>query len=118
MMILYQSSSNHQDFHYDRYQYQRLLHQHIGNVNDAIAEGKDIKIISFDELLKILNVTDEELSTMPFPDASSFYKKAKPRQRAKKKEPKFEKEEFKGPTLGDLFPDLFKKIKNENDEDK
>ncbi|CCZ85548.1 dNA polymerase III epsilon subunit [Firmicutes bacterium CAG:631] len=88
------------------------------HVNDVIAEGKNIKIISFDELLKILNVTEEELSTMPFPDASSFYKKAKPRQRAKKKEPKFEKKEFKGPTLGDLFPDLFKKLKNEIDEDK
>lgn len=45
------------------------------HVNDAIAEGKDIKTISFDELLKILKVTDETLSTMPFPDASSFYKK-------------------------------------------
>ena len=87
------------------------------HVNDAITEGKDIKIISFDELLKILNVTEEELSTMPFPDASSFYKKAKPRQRAKKNEPKFEKEEFKGPTLGDLFPDLFEKLKNEIDEE-
>lgn len=63
------------------------------HVNDAIAEGKDIKIISFDELLKILNVTEKELSTMPFPDASSFYKK--PKQRQKKKEPKFKKEEFK-----------------------
>ena len=88
------------------------------HVNDAIAEGKDIKIISFDELLKILNVTEEELSTMPFPDASSFYKKLKPRKRGKKKEPKFEKEEFKGPTLGDLFPDLFEKIRNELDEEK
>lgn len=86
------------------------------HVNDAITEGKDIKIISFDELLKILNVTEEELSTMPFPDASSFYKKPKPRQRVKKKEPKFEKEEFKGPTLGDLFPDLFEKLRNELDE--
>ena len=87
------------------------------HVNDAIAEGKDIKIISFDELLKILNVTEEELSTMPFPDASSFYKKPKTRQRGKKKEPKFEKEEFKGPTLGDLFPDLFEKLRNELDEE-
>ena len=66
---------------------------------------------------KILNVTEEELSTMPFPDASSFYKKPRPRQRVKKKEPKFEKEEFKGPTLGDLFPDLFEKLRNELDEE-
>ena len=42
-------------------------------VNDAIAEGKSIKIISFDELLKILNVSEEELSMMPFPDLSSSY---------------------------------------------
>ena len=37
--------------------------------------------------------------------------------RGKKKEPKFEKEEFKGPTLGDLFPDLFEKLRNELDEE-
>ena len=55
---------------------------------------------------------------MPFPDASSFYKKLKPRQRGKKKEPKFEKEEFKGPTLGDSFPDLFEKLRNELDKEK
>ncbi|MDD6250694.1 MAG: exonuclease domain-containing protein [Bacillales bacterium] len=42
-------------------------------VNDEIAEGKKIKIISFDELLKILNVSEEELSMMPFPDLSSSY---------------------------------------------
>lgn len=88
------------------------------HVNDAIVEGKNIKIISFDKLLKILNVTKEELSTMPFPNASCFYKKPKPRQRAKKKRSKFEKEEFKGLTLGDLFSDLFEKLRNEIDEDK
>ena len=88
------------------------------HVNDAIAEGKNIKIISFDEILKILNVTKEELSTMPFPDASSFYKKPRPKQRVKKKESKFEKKEFKGSTLGDLFPDLFEKLRNELDEEK
>ena len=53
------------------------------HVNDAIVEGKNIKIISFDKLLKILNVTKEELSTMPFPNACCFYKKPKPRQRRK-----------------------------------
>ena len=87
-------------------------------VNDAIKEGKDIKIISFDELLKALNVTEEELSAMPFPAPSSFYKKPKPKQRQNKKEPRFEKEELKGPTLEDLFPDLFEKLRNEIDEDK
>lgn len=51
------------------------------HVNDAIKKGKDIKIISFDELLKALNVTEEELSAMPFPDASSFYKKPNPKEK-------------------------------------
>lgn len=69
-------------------------------------------------MLKIINVTEEELNTIPFLDASSFYKKLRPRQRVKKKGPKFEKEEFKGPTLGDLFPDLFEKLRNELDEEK
>ena len=36
----------------------------------------------------------------------------------KKKEPKFEKEEFKGPTLGNLFPCLFEKLRNELDDNK
>ena len=52
----------------NRKSYSRLKY-----VNDAIAEGKKIKIISFDELLKILNVSEEELSMMPFPDLSSSY---------------------------------------------
>ena len=86
-------------------------------MNDAIVEGKDIKTISFDELLKTLNVTEEELSTMPFPDASSFYKKPKPKQKQKKKEPKFEKEKITCPTLGDLFPELFEKLNKEFDEE-
>ena len=88
------------------------------HVNEAIEEGKNIQIISFEELLNILNVKEEDLSSMPFPDENCFYKKPKPRQRQKKKEPKFEKEEFKGSTLGDLFPDLFEKLRNEIDEDK
>ena len=88
------------------------------HVNEAIEEGKNIQIISFEELLNILNVKEEDLSSMPFPDASSFYKKSKSRQRVNKKRPKFETEEFKGPTLGDLFPDLFEKLRNEIDEDK
>lgn len=79
------------------------------HVNEAIEEGKNIQIISFEELLNILNVKEEDLSSMPFPDENSFYKKPKSTQRQKKKEPKFEKKEFKGPTLGDLFPDLFEK---------
>lgn len=82
-------------------------------VNEAIEEGKTIQIISFEELLTILGVTEEDLSSMPFPDESAFYKK--PRQ--KKKTPKIEKPKSKGPTLGDLFPELFEKLKNELPDD-
>ena len=87
-------------------------------VNDAIAEGKNIKIISFDELLKTLNVSAEELSMMPFRDLSSSYNQFKPRQKQKKKEPKFENEELKDLTLGNLFPGLFEKLRYELDDNK
>lgn len=105
---------------------QQVKH-HLGNerfctrlkhVNEAIEEGKIIQIMTFEELLSILGVTEEDLSSMPFSDENCFYKKPKPRQRQKKKEPKFEKEGFKGPTLGDLFPGLFEKLRNELGDDK
>ena len=44
-------------------------------VNKAIAEGKNINIISFTELLKILKITEEKLIKMPFPQKSSFVRK-------------------------------------------
>lgn len=81
------------------------------HVNEAIEEGKTIQIMTFEELLSILGVTEEDLSSMPFPEESSFYKKPRPRQ--KKKTPKIIESKSKGPTLGDLFPELFEKLKNE-----
>ena len=81
------------------------------HVNDAIEEGKSIQIMTFDELLTILDVTEEELSLMPFPEESCFYKKAKPRQ--KEKAPRLEKKKGKGYKLGDLLPDVFEKLKKE-----
>ena len=81
------------------------------HVNEAIAEGKNIQIISFEELLNILNVKEEDLSSMPFPEDSSFYKK--PRSRQKKKAPKIVESKPNCPTLGDLFPEIFEKLKNE-----
>ena len=85
------------------------------HVNEAIEKGKTIQIITFVELLTILGVTEEELSSMSFPEESSFYKKPRPRQ--KKKTPKIEEPKSKGPTLGDLFPELFEKLKNELPDD-
>lgn len=47
-------------------------------VNDAIAQGAQIKIITLDELMSILGVTAEEIDSMPLPDKSLFEKN--PRQ--------------------------------------
>ena len=55
-------------------------------VNEAIEEGKTIQIISFEELLTILGVAEEDLSSMPFPEESTFYKKRRPRQKKKSKD--------------------------------
>ena len=40
-------------------------------VEESIAQGSHIKIISFEELLDILKISNQELSKMPFPDSSS-----------------------------------------------
>lgn len=42
------------------------------SVEESIMQGKNISIISFDKLLEILNITNQELSQMPFPSSSSF----------------------------------------------
>ena len=55
-------------------------------VNEAIEEGNTIQIISFEELLTILGVAEEDLSSMPFPEESTFYKKRRPRQKKKSKD--------------------------------
>lgn len=46
-------------------------------VNKAIADGSNISIIPFDKLLKILEITEEELIEMPFPPESAFVSKQK-----------------------------------------
>ena len=53
-------------------------------VNQAIAEGKQIKIITFEELLSILKTSEEELLKIPFPDESCFLKKNKKRESTRK----------------------------------
>ena len=46
--------------------------QRLKSAEDAIAQGSKIMVISFDELLGILKISNRELSKMPFPDSSSF----------------------------------------------
>lgn len=70
-------------------------------VQEAIANGKNINIITFDELLVLLNTTEEELEKMPMPDESSFLKKKK-----EKKENLayvYSTDRTKGTTIGDIL---------------
>ena len=71
-------------------------------VNQAIENGKKINIISFDELLGILKVTEYQLSQMPFPDESSFLKKEKERK-LKKDKIRYSSEEDITTTIGDIL---------------
>ena len=73
-------------------------------VQDAIKEGKQIQKMSFDELLNILGINEKDLSTMPFPEISSFYKKPKRKNKGNKKLTYETK--IKEQTIGDLFPEL------------
>ncbi len=45
-------------------------------VNEAIANGANIKIITLDELFVLLGTTPDELVQMPFPEAQFFVKKS------------------------------------------
>lgn len=85
------------------------------HVNEAIEKGKVIQIMTFEELLSILGVAEEDLISMPFPEQSSFYKKLRSKQ--KKKEPKIAECKPTGQTLGDYFSDIFEMLKNEIDCD-
>jgi hypothetical protein len=71
-------------------------------VNQAIKNGKQIKIIAFEELLGILKVTEEELNQMPFPDENCFLKKGK-NNRSKKEKVRYSSVEDSTTTIGDIL---------------
>ncbi len=54
-------------------------------VNEAIANGANIKIIALEELFTILGVTPEVLMQMPFPEARFFVKRDNPEKRQAKR---------------------------------
>lgn len=71
-------------------------------VNEAIKNGKEIKIISFMHLLEILQTKEEALSQMLFPEESSFYKRRE--SKLKDKSVDYKKEQKIGSTtIGDFF---------------
>lgn len=82
------------------------------SANDAIAQGKDINIIDFDKLLEILNITNRELTQMPFPDNSSF-------KTDKNKESNLQKKSENITTIGEILKaqgiDLDKLLKFSNE---
>lgn len=71
-------------------------------VNQAIENGKKINIITFEELLEILKVTDKELTQMPFPDESCFLKKRK-ENNLKKEKIRYSSVEDSTTTIGDIL---------------
>ena len=66
-------------------------------VNAANARGAAINIIEFNDLLEILNVTEQDLSKMPFPESSMFVRKQKTALSTT------QHKESSGITLGDIF---------------
>jgi len=88
-------------------------------VNEAINNGSNIKIILFNEFLKMLNTNEEELDNMPMVSFDCLYRedavikdkktlRALNKGQSKKKE---SKPNTDGATLGDMFADFFKDFK-------
>lgn len=91
-------------------------------VNKAVEEGANIKIVSFDEFVEMLGLTEQQLDELPMVSFDCLY-----REDANIKDPKSKKyfsrkntinepvivhNEAKT-TMGDLFGDLFTKIKED-----
>jgi len=76
-------------------------------VNEAISQGKAIQIINFNELLNILETTENELANMPFPEESAFFKRRQPR---KLNTNYTDKQSSSGVTIGELLKAQGKKI--------
>ena len=76
---------------------------------EELENGKDIKIISFAELLLMLNITMEELNNMPMVSL-----KEEKIEKVEKEEKPIKKEKVQeGNSLKSLFGDLFEKLKEE-----
>ena len=91
-------------------------------VNKAVEEGSNIKIISFDEFVGMLGLTEQELDELPMVSFDCLYredaiiKDPKAKKHVSRKntasEPVAVPNEQKT-TLGDLFGDLFAKLKED-----
>ena len=81
-------------------------------VNEAIQNGKQIEIISFEKLLEILDTSEQKLQETNFPDKTSFFKKQKKPVKKQEKSNDYIDKTDTSNTLGDLFPDIFEKLRN------
>lgn len=69
-------------------------------IDEAISQGKAIQIISFRELLNVLETTEEELVQTPFPEESAFIKQRQPR---KQNTNYTDSQAFSGISIGELL---------------
>jgi hypothetical protein len=91
-------------------------------VNKAVEEGANIKIVSFDEFVGMLGLTEQQLDELPMVSFDCLYredaiiKDPKAKRHFSRKntinEPVIVPNESKT-TLGDLFGDLFAKLKED-----
>lgn len=89
-------------------------------VNEATKKGHKIKVISFNDFLKMIDLTEEELDNLPMVSFDCLYKEdaiikdSKMKryiEKEKEKEVVLASVEEEGTTLGDLFGDLFADLK-------
>jgi len=75
-------------------------------VKEAIEQGNKIDIITFEELLAILNVQEEDLLKFPFPDESNFMVRDSLKRKEKREKKSQEHKKSKtGISLGEILVD-------------
>lgn len=88
-------------------------------VTEACNNGSKIEIISFESFMDMLGITEKQLDEMPMVSFDCLYredaKTKKILQNKVKQEAKADSSNSTGTTVGDLFPDLFKKLKGEDE---
>lgn len=93
-------------------------------VTEGCTNGSKIKIISFESFMDMLGISEQQLNDMPMVSFDCLYRedaiikdsKTKKLLQTKNKQGiKINVSSDTGTTLGDLFPDLFKKLKGEED---
>lgn len=93
------------------------------HVTEANNNGSNIKIITFNDFLKIINISEDELNALPMPSFDCLYREdaiIKDRKtlsliKNNKVKPKLTKDDD-SVTLGDMFKDFFASIKTDDNK--